>query len=119
MMSYLKSMAKTGKKFPLNEPHKKGAADFGLFYNEFVSTNDSLLIAALEEKFLFTSFGSPDFLSTRNRRFCQHLEQWFQTITSRSTSISTYSERKREWFFRQLEKKVTNTREKIEVLYDY
>ena len=119
VMKYLQSMAKHGKKFPRNGSPKEEDAVFDLYYNEFASTNDSLLFSSPDHKLLFTSFGSPDFLSTQNQRFCNHLESWFKIIIARSTSISAHSERKRDWFFRHLEKKINTTREKIELLYDY
>ncbi len=119
VIEHLKNMARHGKKFMRDaQPSEEGAV-FDLYYNEFASTNDSLLFSSPEKKFLFTSFGSPDFLRTDNQRFCQHLEDWFKTIIARSTSISMHSERKRDWFFRHLEKKINTTREKIEILYDY
>lgn len=119
VMDYLRTMATSGNKFALNDGPGKAQAGFDLYYNEFASTNDSLLVSSPDQKLLFTSFGSPDFLSTNNQFFCNHLESWFKTIISRSTSISTHSERKRDWFFRHLEKKIRSTREKIEVSYDY
>lgn len=119
VMDYLNAMAQTGRKFALHADPAKARAGFDLYYNEFASTNDSLLVSSPEKKLLFTTFGSPDFLSTRNQGFCNHLESWFKTIISRSTSISTHSERKRGWFFRHLEKKIQTTRERIEVSYDY
>ncbi|MCB0633362.1 MAG: hypothetical protein KDD15_26685 [Lewinella sp.] len=119
VIDHLQTMAKYGKKFIWNTPIRANAADFDLYYNEFARTTDSLLISSPERKILFTSFGSPDFLSTQNQRFCLHLENWFRTIISRSTSISSHSERKRDWFFRHLVQKVKQTQEKLEVLYDY
>lgn len=119
IMEHLKKMAKHGRKFLRGEEPTEESAVFDLYYNEFASTNDSLLFSSPLKKLLFTSFGSPDFLSTDNQRFCKHLEEWFKTIIARSTSISTHSERKRDWFFRQLEKKIHTTRKKIEILYDY
>ncbi len=119
VIAYLRSMAKQGKKHPLDGNPNTNPAAFDLYYNEFASTNDSLLISSPELKILFTSFGSPDFLRTQNQKFCKHLEDWFKTIISRSTSISSHSERKRDWFFKHLDKKIRNTLEKIEILYDY
>lgn len=119
VVTYLKMMAKSGHKFYYHDGPEAKQATFDLYYNEFAGTNDSILISSPDQKVLFTSFGSPDFLSTRNQRFCEHLENWFKTIIARSTSISTHSERKRDWVFRHLEKKIRMTQEKIEVLYDY
>ncbi len=119
VIDYLRAMAQKGRKFSLEDPDRKEGAVFDLYYNEFASSNDSLLISSRKERMLFTSFGSPDFLSTQNQRFCLHLEDWFKLIIARSTSISMHSERKRDWFFRHLEKKVNTTMEKIELQYDY
>lgn len=113
VMDYLRNMARFGKKFDRGAEPSSEAATFDLYYNEFASTNDSLLFSSPDKKILFTSFGSPDFLRTDNQRFCNHLHKWFKTIIARSTSISAHSERKRDWFFKHLEKKIHTTREKI------
>ncbi|MEM1322093.1 MAG: hypothetical protein AAGG75_17665 [Bacteroidota bacterium] len=111
LINHTKKMASKGKKFgPGLEPTEKNA-DYELFYNEFASTNNTILVHTRAGKLLFTTFGNPNYLNTTDQALCEEYESWYNALINNSTSLSTG--RSREAYFNTLEKKTNEVRSRI------
>lgn len=117
LMDHARNMAARGKKFSPNSPVDSPGQSFNLYINEFSRTNDTILITSSDSKMLFTTFGTPNFLRTSDAKLCKQIEEWFDSITSRSTSISFHSTKDRERLFNHLAKRIRETREKVERIF--
>ena len=111
-----RKMAETGRKFFQESDPDKSTGEFQLYFNEMVSTNNSVMVKTPEKLFVYTTINNPNTLLTSNKRFCEHMENWFNSIVRRSTSISVHSGKARSRFFNRLENKVVSRRKKIALM---
>jgi len=116
LMDHARNMASHGKKFSPNSTFDSPGQRFDLYINEFSRTNDTILITSTDSKTLFTTFGTPNFLRTSDAKLCDQVEEWFQSIISRSTSISFHSSRDREYLFNHMKKRIQKTKKRIDQL---
>jgi hypothetical protein len=107
-----KEMALNGKK-SLKSEEQQGRGDFDLYYNEMISTNNTIFMRSPVGKLVFTTINNPNFIISSDPPFCELIEKWFEMIISLSTSISVHSEKSRDWYFNRLKKKVQAIRDKI------
>lgn len=114
--AHMRKMAETGSKFNIGGKPSPGSASFNLYHNELVSTNNSVLVNHPSGHLLFTVYGNPNFLFTSDEKLCQHSENWFLRIISKSNSISSHSTKTRNWFFNRLDRKIQIVRTRIEQL---
>ena len=81
-----------------------------------MSTGNTFLIKSSQAKFIVTAFCSPNFFRSNDERLCNYAEDWLQNIISRSIPISGAGARSRNRYFNRLEKKIINTRKRIEMI---
>jgi hypothetical protein len=108
-------MSELGKKFFLATEPSAGNGAFELYYNELASTNNTILVVSPTRQLLYTTFGTPNFLATTDTNLCQHTQDWFEMIISRSTAISVHDAKERDYFFNRMQRKVDFLRKKIKV----
>lgn len=116
LVQHMKLMAENGRKFPATSSPHDGSADFNLYHNELVSTNNMMLVNSAVGRYLVATFCNPNFFRTTDAKLCDYTEEWMERIISQSNSISTHSAKNRDWFFNRLEKKIRLVRNRIEVL---
>ena len=118
MVQHMKAMAEFGKKFSAgNSPNDKGA-DFNLYHNELVSTNNMFLVNSSTQRFVVATFCNPNFFRSMDDKLCDYTEEWMTKIISQSNSITTHSARSRNWFFSRLEKRIRVVKNRLEVLLE-
>lgn len=111
-----KNMAVNGYK-PLRKTRSSSQSGrFELYYNEMISTNNTIMVLSPMGKMLFTTINNPNFLKSGDQVFCNMIEQWFDATISHSTSISVHSAKNRDWYFNRLIKKVGAARQRIQQL---
>jgi hypothetical protein len=115
LTAHLRLMAETGKKFSTKTAPDLAKTYFELYHNEMVYTNNTIIMSAPHGKMVFSTFDSPNFLSTTEPRICNHAEKWFDKVKNKSNPISMDAEKNRNSFFNKLEKKVNNTLQRIEM----
>lgn len=116
LVQHEKAMAAAGRKFKLHQKAQNLSAEFNLFHNEIVHTNNTFLVKTAGGNVVYTTLSNPNFLQSTDLRLCENIEQWFNNIIAQSNGISRHSAKSRGWFFSGLEKKIQATMKKIEHL---
>jgi transcriptional regulator with XRE-family HTH domain len=117
-INHAREMAEKGYKYTQNDSNNKPGQQLTLYFNSFSRTNDTILITSDIGKIVYTSFGTPNYLTTVDETICSQIEEWFNSIIRRSTSITFHSGKERNKFFNDLEKRIGQTRKKIQVLIE-
>jgi hypothetical protein len=110
---HMKAMAHAGKKFNIGEKPEHGRGDFNLYYNEMVYTNITALITSDIGRMVYSAFCTPNFLRSTDAKLCNYTEEWFASITAKSTRFSGESEKLRDWFFRDVTQKIERRKQKL------
>jgi hypothetical protein len=111
--AHLKAMATSGRKFAVGSNASERAAQFNLYHNEiFYTTNICHVRSDLGPATYFT-YNGPNFLRTTDDKFCAFTEDWFGVVMAKSNPMSQVSERTREWFFKEITKKIDRVRQRI------
>lgn len=118
LLDHAKNMAERGKKSTLSDPPNEWGAAYQLFFNEYASTNDTILLDSDQGSMLFTSFGMPNFLKSSDDRLLGQIRNWFQGLASNSTSLTRHDTKNRERFFLKLTQKIQQTREQLLLLIE-
>lgn len=116
LVQHEKAMAAAGSKFKLGQSAQELSADFNLFHNEIVHTNNTFLVKTAGGNAVYTTLSNPNFLQTTDLRLCENMDKWFSNIIAQSNSISQHSAKSRGWFFSGLERKIEATMKRIELL---
>lgn len=111
--AHMKKVAATARKFNAGEKPELGRGALNLFYNEMVYTNIAALITSEVGRLTYSAFCTPNFISSTDPRLCDYVENWFNSIVSRSSRISGESEKLRDWFFREITLKIERRKQKI------
>jgi len=111
-------MAETGKKFTRDSNPEHSDIPFELFHNELVFTNNTVLLKSENLNAVYSTFDSPNFLMSTDKRLFEHTERWLHGIKQKSDYITEVSEKNRNLFFNRLEKKVAKTRMRLQTLMD-
>lgn len=116
-INHLRQVAAAGKKFKVGEKPELGRAPFTLYYNEMVHTNNVAYISSDLVKAIYTAYCNPNFIKSTDENLCNYTGEWFQNVMAKSTLISASSEKSRDWFFRELYKKIERVRQRIATSY--
>ncbi|MEM9823166.1 MAG: helix-turn-helix transcriptional regulator [Bacteroidota bacterium] len=114
LTQHLQVMAEHGRKFMIHRPPETAPENtFELFHNEMVYSNNTILVASDQGKMLFTTYGNPNFLRSTDQKICDHTQDWFVQMGSKSECISQQSEKTRAWFFNVLKRRIEQARSRI------
>lgn len=105
------SMAKSKNKFlpgKSNQPRGR----FELYYNEMISTDNTIFLKAGETRAIFTTYGSPNFLMSHDDQMCEFTENWIKKIMAKSTNLNQ-NEVQRNLFFKGIKKRIEHTKARI------
>jgi hypothetical protein len=117
-VAHIKEMVLAGKKFEVGDTPIERSAKFNLYHNEiFFTTNIVLMRSDLGPAVYFT-YNGPNFLRTTDERFCHFTDDWFNHVMSKSNPLSLVSDRIRDWFFRELQKKIERVKQRLSVFID-
>lgn len=111
--AHLKAMAAAGKKFNVGEKAEHGRGDFNLYYNEMLYTNITGLISSDIGRTVYSAYCTPNFLKSTDTRLCNYTEDWFKTITTKSSRFSGEGEKLRDWFFRETAQKIERQKQRL------
>jgi hypothetical protein len=116
--THLKAMTVAGRKFDLGSSPSERAAKIDLYHNEiFFTTNISMVKSDLGPVVHFT-YNGPNFMRTTDEKFCAFTDKWFKQVMSKSSPMTHVAERTRDWFFRELSKKIERVKQRIVVHLD-
>jgi hypothetical protein len=117
-IAHMKAMAESERKYDVGSSPSERSAKFRLYHNEiFYTTNITMVKSDLGPASYFT-YNGPNFMRTTDEKFCQFTQEWFDQVMGKSAHLGQASERTREWFFRELTKKVERVRQRLEVYLD-
>lgn len=111
--AHLKAMAAAGKKFNVGEKAEHGRGDFNLYYNEMLYTNITGLISSDIGRTVYSAYCTPNFLKSTDARLCDYTEDWFKSITAKSSRFSGEGEKLRDWFFRETAQKIERQKQRL------
>jgi hypothetical protein len=111
--THMKAMAAAGKKFRVGDKPELGRGDFNLYYNEMVYTNITAIIKSDVGRMVFSAFCTPNFLKSTDAKLCDYTEDWFGSITAKSSRFSGEAEKLRDWFFREVAQKIERRKQRI------
>lgn len=112
---HIKSVAAVGRKFGFGEKPENAAGLLHLYHNEMVYTNITGLVTSDVGRMVYSAFCNPNFLLSNDQRLCDYTESWFRHVLAKSTPISQAAEKNRDWFFRELTRKIERVRQRIEL----
>jgi len=113
---HMRNMTKARKKFGMKVHPEEAKTPFSLYHNEMIFTTNMIYVKSDVAKIVFSTFKSPNFLRSVDRRLCNHIDDWFQNIKRKSTQLTGGQEKQQNWFFNTMEKKILSTRKRIELL---
>ena len=111
-------MAELGKKFSPGQDLEGAFVPFELYHNELVFTNNTIMLKSDLTNIIFSTYDSPNVLSSSDKRIFNHTMKWFEGIKNKSEYITEVSERNRNLFFNKLERKVEKTRNRIKAFIE-
>lgn len=112
-VAHMKAVAATGRKFAFGEKPENGHGTLHLYHNEMVYTNITGLVTSDVGRLVYSAFCNPNFLLSSDPKLCDFTEHWFGQVVSKSTPISQSAEKSRDWFFRELTRKIDRVRQRI------
>lgn len=111
--SHMKAVTIAGRKFNIDEKPEHGRGQFQLFYNEMVYANITALITSDLGRLAYTAYCTPNFLKSTDDRLCDYTQNWFDSITAKSTALTHAADKNRDWFFREIAQKVERRKQRI------
>lgn len=90
-----------------SDPEEPQEVAFELFFNEFVYTNNTILVfSASHPVSLYVTFDNPNFAKSTSTDICQKMRLWMSRIEHTSVRISKEGEKQRHKMFKQVEAKI-------------
>lgn len=114
LLHHTSKMAAYGKKFNKTVDPGDASVSFEFYHNELVFTNNTIFLKSDAVNVVFSTFDSPNFLVSSDPRLFSHAERWFQNVKNKSDYLTRVSEKNRNIYFNRLEKKVANTKRRLE-----
>jgi len=111
--THMKAVTIAGRKFNVGEKPEMGHGQFHLFYNEMVYANIAALITSDLGRMVYTAYCTPNFLKSTNTRICDYTQNWFESITGKSTVLTLAADKYRDWFFREISQKIERCRKRV------
>lgn len=117
-VAHMREMVLAGKKFEVGSAPSERSAKFDLYHNEiFYTTNIAMVHSDLGPVVYFT-YNGPNFMRTTDEKFCRFTDDWFEQVMEKSNLVTQVSERMRDWFFREMTKKIERVKQRLLVHLD-
>ena len=115
LWDHLEKQASTGFKFDHNDPEQKPMASYGMYFNEVLLGDNSMIAVLDDSKIAFIAHSTINYIMTRDLAFTQNLYNHVQNQMKRSTLISAVSEKERSKFFRIIRDRIAKRKEALHV----
>ncbi len=113
MMDHLHKQAEAGHKFHVGDGPSEYCSSYKLYNNEVVLCDNSIFAVADDQKGVFITHNTLNYMYITNRDYCDTTHKWLKNLMKRSTLISNESEKSRRQFFNTIKEKVKEVRAKI------
>ncbi len=117
-VAHVREMVIAGRKFELGSSASERSAAFNLYHNEIMFTTNITSMQSDLGPVVYFSYNGPNIIRTTDERFCQFTNKWFEDVMARSNHMTQVSERTRDWFFREMTKKIERVRQRLAVYID-
>jgi len=115
LWDHLEKQASMGYKFDHNDPEQKPMASYGMYFNEVLLGDNSMIAVLDDSKVAFIAHSTINYIMTRDLAFTQNLYNHVQNQMKRSTLISAVSEKERSKFFRIIRDRIAKRKEALHV----
>lgn len=115
ILEHIQSQAEHGFKYKMGMPPAGKEGNFQLFYNEVVIGDHTVVLRMNDQYVCHISHNVINDLFTVNNDFSKESWDVLNNLASRSTLISSSSEKERSKFFNRLRKKIDKTRVKLDL----
>ncbi|MBK5277427.1 MAG: helix-turn-helix transcriptional regulator [Bacteroidia bacterium] len=95
------------------EGKKTGGAMFGLYENEIIIANNTILARMDNMRIVFINYNLLNLLTTHQDTFCDKTEKYLINLTKNSTLISTSAEKERNKFFNKMKERIEAFKRKL------
>ncbi len=113
LANHMEFMASQGCKCNLEDAPEENSTNLVLYHNEMLYTNNTILVKTAQQGLLYTTFTSPNFLISADKRMYKFTENWFNKLMQKATPLSTNAEKSRKSFFKKLRKKVESAKLRV------
>ncbi len=107
LINHMEQQATYGEKFLMGKEPSGNADNYKLFINEVMIGQNTTLVTTSNSKFVYLNHNVINFMLTYDKKFCEYAYMMQQNLISKSTMISTVSEKQRSKFFKTLRDKIT------------
>ncbi len=109
-LDHLQLQADKGVKFMPGDTEVSYKGPINVFINELIIGNNTFVFSLDGQKIAMMAHSAINYVSTRDKRFADKTDIYFNTLISRSTLISKTGERERNRFFNTIRDKVSALR---------
>lgn len=107
LINHIEQEAVNGEKFLMGTPPTGNHNNFKLFINEVMMGHNTTMIDTGAKRFVFLNHNVLNFMVTYDKKFCDYTFEAQKNLMSKSTMISTVSEKERGRFFKMFRDKIT------------
>ncbi|MEO8149258.1 MAG: helix-turn-helix domain-containing protein [Bacteroidia bacterium] len=107
LINHIEKEAATGEKFLMGSEPTGNHDNYKLFINEVMMGHNTTLIDTGTSRFVFINHNVLNFMITYDKKFCDYTFDAQHNLMSKSTMISTVSEKERGRFFKMIRDKIT------------
>ena len=111
LIKHLEEASALGYKLAYPKTNHQGAP-FDIYLNDVSNTIDTVYAYSPTIEVVFTSFRTPNFLRTTDKKLCQYTKNWMELIMKKSPQLNV-TPVERIQFFNRLENKVISTRNRV------
>ncbi len=113
---HCKKAAEEGSKFFITRhDHRIQGAEYTLYHNEMVHTNNTIFVNSPQVKIVFNTFANPNFMRSVDEHICNYTSEWFEKLLQKSNPISLHAEKNRDWFFKKVIHKIELVKKRIQL----
>ena len=105
MLMHIKKQAELGYKFPPGTNTRGVDDSFKLYYNEVIISGNTIFFNMGDTKITYITYNLFNILTTSDKHFCEQTYRYLKNIIQKSSLISTVSEKGRNKFFNNMQKK--------------
>ena len=111
MIHHLERMAKAGKKFFPGKDPNNDSADFHLYNNEIIQSNNICLLSSSNYNKFFITLDNPNTLEIDNMEFINYVDNWFESMKRFAEPLGKEAEKNRLIYFNMLRSDISSFRQ--------
>jgi len=113
LILHIKEEAEIGEKFEIGEKPTGNKNNYRLFVNQVQLGHNNVLAETDGTKTAFVNHGVMNYMITRDEKFCDFTKKSIENMMSKSSLISSVSEKERNRFFKILLDKIDRLKEEL------